>query len=66
LYYLFVDRLYRTVDQLEEARRLLEQGDVAHLPGLTPNIGTRRPENEFQFAVVCLCARYVLDRVVKS
>jgi hypothetical protein len=27
----FVDRLYRTVVQLEEARRLLEQGDVAHL-----------------------------------
>ena len=26
-----MDRLYRTVVQLEEARRLLEQGDVAHL-----------------------------------
>ncbi len=26
-----MDRLYRTVVQLEEARRLIEQGDVAHL-----------------------------------
>jgi hypothetical protein len=26
-----VDRLYRTVVQLEEAKRLIEQGDVAHL-----------------------------------
>ena len=27
----FVDRLYRTVVQLEEAKRLIEQGDVAPL-----------------------------------